>query len=189
VIKKRNILHQTMGLTVKLLQSVHEVVTSCTWSCYSLYMKLLQSVHEVVTSCTWSCYSLYMKLLQSVHEVATVCAWSCYSLYMKLLQYVHEVATGCTWSCYRLYTIQPKLTIGAVLSVATATWCHAVQKDSLSLYWYLYHYNCVSVIGCLQKQLREGGEGTFTLTLWTLRHIHRIFLIVNSLITWKHVFS
>jgi hypothetical protein len=88
-----------------------------------------------------------------------------------------------------------------VLSVTTAIQFYPLQlphavmqcrRTSLSLYSYLYHYNYVSVIGCLQKQLRERGwctERTFTLTLSTLRHIHRRFLIVDRLVTWKHVLN
>jgi hypothetical protein len=50
--------------------------------------------------------------------------------------------------------IQPQLTVGAVLSVPTATPLHVVQKDQFIFISVLYNYNCVSVIGCLQKQLR-----------------------------------
>jgi hypothetical protein len=51
--------------------------------------------------------------------------------------------------------IELKLTMGGVLSSKTPIHHHGVQKDK-SIFMYTYHYNCVSVIGCLHKQLREG---------------------------------
>jgi len=55
--------------------------------------------------------------------------------------------------CYFIVPVQiePKLTIGAQLPYLIME----CRRTILSLYSYLYHYNCVSVIGCLHKQLRE----------------------------------
>ena len=108
---------------------------------------------------------------------------------------IHILYTGCA-EIKKNNSGAKGLTVGAVLSVATAPYAvMECRRTSSSLYPYLYHYNCVSVIGCLHKQLRgrerereREREGLmylahFTLTLSTLRHNHRRFLIADSLIT------
>jgi hypothetical protein len=65
--------------------------------------------------------------------------------------------------------IQPKLTMGGVLPVSTPVRHMECRRTNLSLYSYLYHYNCISVIGCLHKQLRERGVDVFSAMLGRVR--------------------